>query len=122
MCLVSCLFTTILNNNISPCNSPIFLFQILRRIYRYVFVMFYICNIISFTNLYEINIPGHFNWIHNTVANKDLFCPNCCMLSFSPSCIHTLFAVGPTALCCIRRARPFWTFSLKSFMTGSLEI
>lgn len=72
--------------------------------------------------MFEMNIPGHFKWLHNTVANKDLFCPNCCMLGFSPSCIRTLFAVGPTALCCIRRAKPFWTFSMKSFMTGSLEI
>ena len=92
----------------------------LRRIY--VLVIFCICNIISFTNLYEINIPGHFKWMYNTFANKDLFCPNCCMLDFSPSCIHTVFAVGPTTLCCTRMARPFWTFSQNNFMTGSLEI
>lgn len=70
----------------------------------------------------ELTVHGYFHWRHELVASDVLFCPDCCSKTHSDPCIPSVFATEPIVLCCVRRALPFWSFSIHSNMTRLLRI
>lgn len=80
-----------------------------------------------FIQRHEIDVPGHFHWTHESIANKALYCSRCCLGNFSVHCGHPRreFAADTTAVCCTRRitAQPFWLFRSKyANLTSGLDI
>ena len=70
----------------------------------------------------ELTVHGYFHWKHELVASDVLFCPDCCSKTFSDPCIPSEFATEPIVVCCIRKAWPFWSFSIHSNLTRPLRI